>query len=131
MINTDHQVDLTVVNFGIRRAIAESMLLSGASVDVVVRREAGIILAMVKARILAEEVDSRTVIYPKDWWEAFKERWFPVWLQRRYPVKKKIIEYRTMLAYPQSKVKCPDSITSGVKFAVLTEYTREGIVSYD
>ena len=25
--------------------------------------------------------------YPEDWWQAIKERWFPKWLLRRYPVK--------------------------------------------
>lgn len=24
--------------------------------------------------------------YPADWWQAFKERWFPQWLLKRYPV---------------------------------------------
>jgi len=24
--------------------------------------------------------------YPTDWWQAFKERWFPKWLLNRYPV---------------------------------------------
>lgn len=25
--------------------------------------------------------------YPRDWWQAFKERWFPVWLKVHFPVK--------------------------------------------
>lgn len=25
--------------------------------------------------------------YPKDWWEALKERFFPKWLLRRFPVE--------------------------------------------
>ena|SRR3990167_8061060 len=24
-------------------------------------------------------------VYPADWWQAFKARWFPRWLQRRFP----------------------------------------------
>ena len=24
--------------------------------------------------------------WPSDWWQAFKERWFPTWAQRRWPV---------------------------------------------
>jgi len=27
--------------------------------------------------------------YPVDWWQAVKERWFPPWLLRRYPVRYK------------------------------------------
>ncbi len=29
--------------------------------------------------------------YPADWWEAFKERWFPKWALQRWPVKYKTI----------------------------------------
>jgi len=25
--------------------------------------------------------------YPSDWWQSFKERWLPKWLQRRFPVR--------------------------------------------
>jgi len=25
--------------------------------------------------------------YPRDWWQAFRERWFPRWWLKRYPVK--------------------------------------------
>lgn len=39
------------------------------------------IMSMPKQRI---EVHRR---WPADWWQAFKERWFPAWLLRRYPVK--------------------------------------------
>lgn len=31
-----------------------------------------------------EEIEA---VYPTDWWQAFKERWFPYWLLRRYPVR--------------------------------------------
>jgi hypothetical protein len=27
--------------------------------------------------------------YPADWWQAFKERWFPKWLKYHYPIKTK------------------------------------------
>jgi hypothetical protein len=30
--------------------------------------------------------------YPRDWWEAFKERWFPRFLLRRYPVQYVVID---------------------------------------
>lgn len=33
------------------------------------------------------DVDAVTVRWPADWRQAFKERWFPAWLLRRFPVK--------------------------------------------
>ena len=30
---------------------------------------------------------------PLNWWEHFKQRWFPEWLKLRYPVRKEVITY--------------------------------------
>ena len=35
-------------------------------------------------------VNERVIVHeqwPKDWWQAFKERWFPSWLKRHFPVE--------------------------------------------
>jgi hypothetical protein len=37
-----------------------------------------------------EEIEVRaeaTIEYPATWWEHFKERWYPEWLKRKFPVK--------------------------------------------
>lgn len=38
--------------------------------------------------------------YPCDWWQAFKERWFGLWLLRRWPVeyKRHVLDIKTL--YP-------------------------------
>jgi hypothetical protein len=28
-----------------------------------------------------------TALFPRTWWDHFKERWFPGWLEARYPVR--------------------------------------------
>lgn len=57
-------------------------------------------------------VDFRTLVYgekikeikyPKDWKEAFKERWFPKWLLKRYPVK--YYRYNFKLIYPDLPIQ--------------------------
>ena len=30
-----------------------------------------------------------TITYPADWWQGFKERWFPRWLRHISPVQRK------------------------------------------
>lgn len=32
---------------------------------------------------------------PADWWQAFRERWFPAWWLRRYPLRTRTIIVRT------------------------------------
>ena len=41
--------------------------------------------------------------YPENWWEAFKDRWFPEWLKRRYPVRFREIH----IDRPVYKAVCP------------------------
>lgn len=38
------------------------------------------------------------VKFPSDWKESFKERWFPEWLLKKYPVK--YTEYTAKALYP-------------------------------
>lgn len=47
-----------------------------------------------------ERTDVQTISYPDNWWEAFKERWFPKkWLDRN-PVKYKTHHISFDILYP-------------------------------
>lgn len=54
--------------------------------------------------------------WPKDWWQAFRERWFPVWWITRWPIQYKGIHIKQQL---YSRV-CPhlrkDSESMHLKF---------------
>jgi hypothetical protein len=39
--------------------------------------------------------------WPATWWDAFKERWFPRWLRKRYPVRFKSIHVEKYGVYPE------------------------------
>jgi len=48
-----------------------------------------------------EYQDEVAFSWPADWWQAFKERWFPRWLLKKYPVAyrtevvaRKLVEHR-------------------------------------
>ena len=57
------------------------------------------VLAVPKERI---KVNER---YPRDWWQAFRERWFPQWWLRRWPV-----DYREIdVDVPKFGAVCPHS----------------------
>ena len=36
--------------------------------------------------IWGQKTEPQEIIYPRDWWQAFKARWFPEWLLKKYPV---------------------------------------------
>jgi hypothetical protein len=46
--------------------------------------------------------------YPKDWWEALKERWFPEWAKKRWPV-----EYVVIDIHEYKYAVCPHVPTEG------------------
>lgn len=42
--------------------------------------------------------DEVEVSRPIDWWEAFKERWFPRWALRRWPVMRRVFKRKVYAA---------------------------------
>jgi len=58
-----------------------------------------------KRRVLGQTLGEKIVRYPRNWKEAFKERWFPNWLKRRFPVKYQ--EYDALVVFPQLLQKYP------------------------
>ncbi|NIR18000.1 MAG: hypothetical protein GWN86_30505 [Desulfobacterales bacterium] len=39
--------------------------------------------------------------YPADWWQAFRERFFPKWWLKRWPVKHKVVKIEAKAIYPK------------------------------
>ena len=50
--------------------------------------------------IAAATTKGKTVIYPKDWWEAFKHRWAPKWVLKISPVIYKVVTFKPYLLFP-------------------------------
>ena len=53
--------------------------------------------------VLVSPNESVTVHYPEDWWQAFKARWFPRWMLRRWPAKWVRISIDKYAVYPEFK----------------------------
>jgi len=51
-----------------------------------------------------ERVECR---WPADWWQAFKQRWFPRWALKHWPVQEEVRQLVARELYP--KVKLPDT----------------------
>ena len=52
------------------------------------------------------QVQKREIRYPKDWFQAFKERWFPEWAKDRWPVEYEVISIDVKEFYPS--IKAPE-----------------------
>jgi len=64
------------------------------------------IVLELRAYLASEKLSCIDIKHPKDWWQAFKERWFPKWLLRRYPVQYHEEHYDVRAFYP--KVSLPE-----------------------
>jgi hypothetical protein len=56
---------------------------------------------MLKIYLWGEDLGNVIFETPLNWWEAVKERWFPSWLSKRYPVKYKRVYCKATAIYPQ------------------------------
>lgn len=58
-----------------------------------------IIVAQIRWSFYSRRIRDAIVEYPADWWEAFKDRFFPRWARRLWPVKKTSILVATHADY--------------------------------
>jgi len=78
---------LEAFRFGVNRAIGRYELedLRGAlELDVFERSGAEMVMQL-RATLYGRRTEGQEIRYPATWWDAFKVRWFPEWLLRRYP----------------------------------------------
>lgn len=94
-----------------RRKMVVQKLLDDKEIDATVdiERDCRGYIETIVARFLSDNQDYNKVIeYPSDWWQAFKDRWFPDWLKRRYPVTMTVHEISAHTIYPHIKVAKPE-----------------------
>lgn len=106
---TKKQMELKRFKFYVSQYISKG-LAEQFAIPVNIRTEENpmldnIVLHVVQG-IMGETLQKELVEYPADWWQAFKARWFPGWLRRRYPVKMRIVELEAAALYP--KVSMPE-----------------------
>lgn len=50
--------------------------------------------------VLSQEAESKELSWPSDWWQAFRQRWFPKRWLKRHPVKMERKRLVAMATYP-------------------------------
>jgi hypothetical protein len=69
---------------------------------------ADIFVVKMKALLWGELAKREEATYPADWWQAFKDRWFPAWAKRRWPVGYVTVVLDARILYPELKISLPD-----------------------
>ena len=60
--------------------------------------------------LYGEDMARQEVSYPAGWWQAFKFRWFPGWLEKVWPVEYETVVMDAKILYPKlrSRLNLPD-----------------------
>ena len=69
-------------------------------IDHLAQLECDEIIFKLRGFVWGEHIDEIGIKHPADWIEAFKERWFPRWILRRYPVQYTRYVSNDMAVYP-------------------------------
>jgi hypothetical protein len=64
---------------------------------------------------VAGEQKTETLCYPADWWQAFKERWFPAWALKRWPAKQRFFEFHAVRVFTEVPPPIGDTIVYQLK----------------
>lgn len=92
--------------------------------DWYIEKETRDLILSLRTEVMAEKIAEETIIYPKDWWQAFKERWFGKYLKKWYPVIYKKIIVKGYATYPELRMVCPKEKAKAVIHYIKNEWTE-------
>lgn len=99
-------IELEKLRLGLSHAISNELL----DADVNVRHFiTDMMVAEVRGFVWAEKesVRRQEIKYPRDWWQAVKERFAPRWFLIRYPVDYKVVVLDVKAIYPDFNPAMP------------------------
>jgi hypothetical protein len=101
-------VELKALEIGLQQMLSSELL--GTNVKIVQDILYNGVRVAIRGFVWAENesVRRQEVKYPRDWWQAFKERWFPKWLLEKYPVDYHIVVLDVTAIYPDFKQAVPE-----------------------
>jgi hypothetical protein len=98
--------ELTLMALRARVIVDEGMASSFAiPVQVAVERIADYayrqLAVEIRQQVYGRQLETITASYPADWWQALKDRWFPAWALKRWPVRLHTITLTITELYPK------------------------------
>jgi hypothetical protein len=78
------------------------------------------IVGDIQGYVWGEPAFHKVIKYPKDWFEFFKQRWFPKWLLKKYPIKYRYHTLDIKTIYPKIKISVPKE-----KYNLVINYLEE------
>lgn len=101
-------ITLDKLQFVIAERISPFALESEVTVERITSDIAQIIETRARLIVAGEKLPVRTISYPATWWDAFKDRWFPVALLARWPAQFRTHTIQFAALYPTFRPKLED-----------------------
>ena len=79
-------------------------LLASTEADVFLDQYSASVVVRLQASVLGETVPEVDVKFPVTWWDAVKDRWFPKWSLRWFPVEYRRITIDKHTLFPSIEV---------------------------
>ncbi len=102
--------------YGLQRAVSQYLMDTTVNTEAVQDHLRHEIVVTVRGFVWGQPLTPKTVAhYPADWWQAFKERWFPDWLIKRYPIRYTDVVVSAKVLYPDLRDMAPAGYRQLVK----------------
>lgn len=95
-----NEVALRQFEYGVQAAVSNRL---GRVVESEAFRDrfSNMVTCAFTTKIAGETLEVKEATFPADWWQAVKERWFPVWVKERWPVRYASIRIEARALYPK------------------------------
>ena len=100
------EIILERLTFGLAHRLS-SNIMDNMEVNCYLDRFADHIVFQIKNYFWGEKSPELIIEYPLNWWQAFKQRWFPQWALKRWPVILKVHHLNVLTIYPDLKISLP------------------------
>lgn len=81
------RIELIAQQVCMQLALDGCSLARGMEIEAYVGHASNDVIVRFSRRLYGKKLEDFAVSYPADWFEAFKERWFPARLKKHYPVQ--------------------------------------------
>jgi len=102
------EIELEKIKVGLEQSVSQYLLDVSVDIDILSARFTNQVVFHIKGFLWGEKLPTKTIRYPSDWWQAFKARWFPEWLLKRYPAKYTTQHITASIIYPGLNPSIPD-----------------------
>lgn len=116
-------VELEKIRMGMIQTFSEYLL--DVDMEIIQRHITDAFSVNIKGYLWGEEAAKREIQYPQDWWQAFKERWFPKCLLKKYPVIYTHIVMEAKAIYPNFRQSLPNESCTIIVMEPMNVWRRD------